>query len=385
MRARLRKAALAALCTLAIVGCSSKGNTRKPTPLTDIAKPELKVDTAWSKDVGNGSGGVYSGLDIAVAEDGVYVAAANGLVEALQPDTGKRLWHTRTKAKVISGPTVNGRLVLVGTLDAQAIALKRADGSPLWRAAASSEVLAPPTASGDMVIARSGDGRVFGFDADSGALKWSFDRNEPSLSLRGLSTPLIEGSHAFVGLDNGHVVSLGLADGQLAWEQAISVPSGRTELDRLVDIDANLLMGPPGLFVVTYGSDLTLVDPATGQSLWRRTVKSYTGMVLGDGHLFVTDDDGLVWAFDAETGALLWKQEALKYRQLSPPGYFDGHVVVGDYKGYLHWLAPDDGRVIARSRLGSDPITAPPAASSKYLYVMDVSGRIKALEVHPAR
>ncbi|MDB5986718.1 MAG: outer membrane protein assembly factor BamB, partial [Nevskia sp.] len=278
-----------------------------------------------------------------------------------------------------------GNLVLVGSADGQVIALKRAKGEQAWRAQASSEVLAAPVGSGNTVVVKAGDGREYGLDADSGERLWAFDRNVPNLTLRGLSPPLISGNRVYVGFDSGKLAALNLADGNVAWEQTISVPTGRTDLDRFTDIDADLLVAPDGLFVVTYGGDLVLLDSETGDSRWRRSVKSYTGMALGGDKLFVTDADGLVWALDAETGAAAWKQEGLKYRSLSPPAFYKGYVVVGDYKGYLHWLSPSDGSLVARTRLGSGPIIAPPTATADLLYVMTASGKLAAYDIAPPK
>ena len=381
-------AALAAGLLLS-AGCSSKGKTREPSKLVAIKHAQLRPEEVWSHQIGDGSGGQYTDLRVALAQDAVYTASLDGVVEALNPDTGKRLWRTKTKARVAGGPTVDGDLVLVGTEDAQVIALKRTDGKEVWRATGTSEALAPPVGAGDIVVMRGVDGHLYGLNAGDGTRIWNFDRTVPDLTLRGLSAPLIMGNRIFCGLDNGHLVSLKLGDGQLIWDQPISVPTGRTVLDRLADIDADLLPAADGIFVVTFGSDLALVDPQNGQPRWRRSVKSYTGMALGGDKLFVTDADGAVWALDAETGAQVWKQEALKYRRLSPPAYFEGHIVVGDYKGYLHWLSPTDGSIVARTRLsgligGGDPIIAPPVAGPKYLYVMNSAGRLAAFEA-PAR
>jgi outer membrane protein assembly factor BamB len=134
---------------------------------------------------------------------------------------------------------------------------------------------------------------------------------------------------------------------------------------------------------VTYGGDLVLIDPATGDSRWRRSIKSYSGMALGGDKLFVTDAEGTVWALDAETGAAAWKQEGLKYRRLSPPGYYKGYVVVADFEGYLHWLSPSDGSLVARTRLGSGPVIAPPVAAEDLLYVMTAAGKLAAYDIAP--
>ena len=376
----LRGAATVVAAVL-LVACSDKGKTRTPAKLVEIPKPSIVIDQVWSESVGSGSDDLYTTLRIALTDTAMYLASVDGRVEARNPDNGKLLWRTKTKERLISGPSANGDEVLVGSARGQALALKSGDGKILWQSQVTSEVGAPLAGDPSMAIVRSVDGRVYGLDPHTGERKWGFDRVEPALTLRGMSAPLVNNGHIFVGLDNGHLVALNEADGALAWEQAISVPTGRTELDRITDIDADLLLGADGLFVVTYGSDLAAVDPSNGQAYWRRTVKSYSGMAYGDSRLYVTDSDGDVLAFDSSSGAEVWKQEGLKYRQLSPPVMFGGYIVVGDFKGYLHWLSPDDGHFVARTRLGSDPIVAAPVAGTKFLYAMNVDGKVAAFSM----
>lgn len=385
-RAAVRGALLVvALAASALAGCSSKGKVKEPTKLVAITQPGLRPVEVWSRGAGNGGAGFYSGLDLTLEADALYAAAVDGSVFALNPKNGATIWHAETKARVISGPSVAADKILVGTLDGEVIALGRADGHPLWRSTVLSEVLAAPVGSGDVVVVRTVDGRESGLSANDGSRVWSFDRTEPELTVRGLSQPLILGNRVYTGMDNGKLAALGLADGVLAWEQNISVPTGRSPLDRLTDIDANLLAAPNGLYVVTYGNDIGLLDPTTGDSRWRRSIKSFTGMAADDKHVFVTDDDGLLWSLDAETGAAIWKQEGLKYRRLSAPAVFGGYVVAGDFQGYLHWFDINDGHVAARTRLGSDPIRAAPVTDGQRLFVTDIHGRIAAYENAPVK
>lgn len=381
----LRFALAVALSALALLACSGKVKTHEPAKLVKLAKEEVIPDDKWTRHIGNGSNGYVSGYRIASGDDGLFVASIDGHVYALNPKNGDVIWRAKTRARIISGPSLNGDQVLVGTLDGQVIALKRADGSELWRGQGPSEVLAPPVGSGHMVVAKAVDGRVYGLDSATGERRWAFDRNEPALTLRGLSTPLIIGNRVYNGLDNGKLSVLNVLDGTQVWEQTISVPTGRGELDRVDDIDADLLPGSDGLFVVTYGGDLALVDYNTGDSRWRRGVKSYSGMATGSDKLFVSDDDGTLWALDTASGAAAWKSTDLKYRRLSPPAFFKGYVVVGDYQGYLHWFSAADGKIVGRTRLGSAPITTPPVVAGDLLYVMDVAGKLRAYDNKPAK
>lgn len=365
------------LATLLLAACSGKENVRAPAELKDIANPALKPVTLWTSSSGGGK--FYDTLRPVLEPDAVFSASQKGEVRALDPATGRELWSARTGARVVSGPSVSGNAVLVGTLDGELIALKRADGAPLWRTRISSEVMAAPASDGDVVVARSVDGRLHGLSAVSGAARWSFDRSVPNLTLRGLSAPLLQDGRVFAGMDNGRVIALAAADGQPLWEQVVAAPSGRTELDRLTDIDAGLLMVGNEIYAASFGGEVACLDAETGQVLWRRSIKSHSGLTLARDLLIVTDEAGVVWALDARTGAAAWKNEDLKYRRLSPPAFFGEHVVVADFEGYLHWLSPGDGALVARVRAGSDPIRAPMVAGADRLYVLNSSGRLAAI------
>jgi outer membrane protein assembly factor BamB len=373
--------ALVLLLALLLAACSKDGRVRKPTPLQDIVSPQVKLRTAWTAQVGRGSDRYHSALAPAVAVDAVFAADVRGRVHAYEPATGARIWQAETGARVISGPHVSGNAVFVGTMDGEVIALKRADGTPYWRAQISSEALAPPVSDGTLVIARGGDGMVHALSAVSGSRSWVFDRSVPNLTLRGLGQPLIEGPLTFIGMDNGRVVALRMLDGQPVWEQLITAPTGRNELERLNDVDGQLLLDGGDLFVASFGGEVVRISGSSGQVLWRRALKSYTGMVRAGNFVVISDEAGVVWGLDAETGAAAWRNEDLKYRRLSPVQVFDGHVVVGDLEGYLHWLDVRDGRLVARNRVGSKPIRALPAAGDGLLYVLNQTGRLAAIRI----
>lgn len=370
---------IAAPVLLAIAACSGKAKVREPAELTKIENPTVKPERAWSARAGNGTGKLASELQLRLEPDALFAADVGGRVYAFNPASGKLIWRSDTDARLIAGPGVSGNAVIVGTLDAEVIALKRADGSELWRRTISSEVLGPPAGDGDLVVARAVDGRVYGLSAGSGDWLWAFDRVVPSLVLRGISAPLISGNRVIVGMDNGRLASLNLADGVAQWEQAVAVPTGRTELERLTDIDADMIDGPDCIYAASFGGEVACVERESGQVLWRRAIKSYSGMALSEDKLFVTDEDGLVWGLDAKTGAAAWKQDALLYRRVSAPAYFGGHVVVGDFEGYLHWIDPSDGKIVARGRVGAAPIVTAPAVGNDLLYVLNADGNITAV------
>ena len=364
----------------ALAACGDKGPVREPAELTSIANKQVTPGIVWERSPGSGDGGLESGLRLWVEEGILVTADAGGDVYALDPKNGKKLWEADTDARLVSGPTVYGDVVLLGTLDAEVLALSRKDGKAVWRTTLSSEVLAPPVGDGGIVVARCGDGKIFGLSAESGARRWSFDRAVPPLTLRGMSEPLIHEGVAIIGLDNGRAAALRVETGDVLWEEVVSAPEGRSELERIVDVDAGLLTAHGGIYALSFGGELAAIGLQEGRVAWRRPVKSATGAALFGNKLLVTDESGVVWALDAQTGAAAWKQEALKYRHLSAPAAIGGLAVVADFEGYLHWLSPDDGSIVGRVRATGDAVVAAPIVQDDRLYVLDRSGEIAVVE-----
>lgn len=365
---------------LLTAGCTSK-NLRKPAELKEIASPAIKPLTVWTASAGGGSDKQYSEMTMSLGPDALFAADLDGYIYAFDPAKGSRIWISRTRKRLVAGPTVAGDAVLAGTMDGEVLAVKRADGAAMWTTKLSSEALSPPAGDGDLVFMRSGDGRIYGLAAATGAQRWMVDRSVPTLTLRGLSPPAVIGNRVFVGLDNGRVLGLRTSDGQVAWEQVVTAPTGRNELDRITDIDAPLLSDGGELYAASFGGEVACLDDETGQILWRRAIKSYSGLARADSVVVVTDDDGTIWGLDATSGSALWKNEELKYRRLSAPAVYQNYVVVGDFQGYLHWLDAKDGHFVARNRAGSDPIRTAPLVGDDLLYVLSSTGHIAALKL----
>lgn len=379
--------ALLAASLAGITACSTfskkeKAVVEQPAKLTDIDSPSVTPRKAWHTSAGALPRKDYYSLQLALDDHAVYAADGQGRVSAFDAATGKREWQLDTKSRLVSGPGVSGAALVLGTLDGEVITIDRAKATPLWRAGVSSEVLAVPEGDDDeVIVTRGGDGRLFGLAAQDGQRLWTFDRAVPTLSLRGTSRPLVHDGQIFVGLDSGKVVSLDLATGKLRWETTVSQPGGRSEVERLVDLDADLVLDGDTLYAVSYGGQIAALNATTGETRWKHELSSYSGLAIDSNHLYATDREGRVWAFDRQSGATAWKQEALKYRRLTRPAIQNGYVVVGDFQGYLHWLAPADGKLAGRLRVSSNSLYAPPEVSGGLLYQLDRSGGITAVNI----
>lgn len=377
----MRHAALSVLLALTLAACGGSKTVREPpAPLPDF-EPQVRVGELWSTGVGSGAG--KRPLRLTPSFDGttLYVADARGRVSAITSDSGRRLWETDVNHAVSGATGVGDGIVVVGTPKGQVIALNKEDGKQAWAAVVSSAVVAPPAVHGGVVVVQTADGKLTALGVADGKRLWIYERGEPALSLLGTAAPLIVDEYALSGFASGKVVALNLRDGRLLWEFAVSQPRGRNEVERMVDVDAPLLIAHDMLYAASYQGKIVAVDMRTGRLQWTRDVSTFTGLDAGRGHVYLTDEKGNVLAFDQATGASVWKQDKLHGRNLSAPVYFNGYVVVGDYQGYLHWLSADDGRFVSRSRVGSDAIASRLLAGPAAVYVLNQGGTLAALQL----
>lgn len=344
------KALVTLLMLALLVGCTAAIDPiEPPVPLGDI-KAELKADHRWVRQLGKGSYAQYLQLVPLVDGERIYQADNHGRVTAYQSSNGERIWHVELDATINAGPGGSGDLLLFGG-DAEVLALNKRDGSIAWRARVSSEVLSIPAQQGNTVVVHSVDGNIIALDAASGKQRWGYSESVPTLSLRGSGNPVIVEDTVLCGTANGKVVALGLSDGSLRWESNVAVPHGRTELERMVDVDADLAVADGIVYAVSYQGNLVAMLLANGQLLWTREIASATGISVDTNMLYVTDTVGDVWALSRRGGGTMWKQTALHQRALTAPVQQGNYIVVGDYEGYLHWLSKEDGHLAGRTRI----------------------------------
>tara|TARA_B100000965_G_scaffold349872_1_gene323291 strand:+ start:5891 stop:7033 length:1143 start_codon:yes stop_codon:yes gene_type:complete len=376
----LSRCLILGLSAAVMVGCSS---SKKELPPAELEKfnAEVELDRIWKRNVGVGQGDLYNNLTPALDGLTLYAADAKGRVVALERETGKEKWEVKLKEPLSGAVGAGGGLVLVGTLDGQVITLDEADGSEKWRAQVSSEVLAAPQTNGDVVVVQTQDDKLVGLDISNGERRWIYESTLPVLTVRGHSEPVVDVRQVFAGLASGKVVALSAETGIPMWEQRVAQPTGRSELERMVDIDGRLLLDDQTLYVVSYQGNVAALDAQSGRPLWQHAASSYVGPGAGFGSVYISEADGTVQALDAGSATELWSTEALARRQLTAPVAFSNFVAVGDFEGYLHLLAQTDGRMAGRVRVDGDGLRAAPLTVGDLLFVYGNSGDLAAYKL----
>lgn len=375
---RWKRASLLALAILAVVGCSSKSTKELPPAELTATTKEVQLNKQWSRSIGDGQGKLYNLLEPAVDGPTLYVASAEGEVMALQRETGKVRWKSELKRPISGGVGVGYGMVLLGTLNGDVIALNDNDGSRKWISRVNSEVLSAPVTDGNVVVIQTQDDKLIALDASTGDQRWIYESSAPVLSLRGTGSPLLVDGLAMAGLASGKVVAVETRHGMPVWEQRVTIPQGRSELDRIVDIDGGLLLSDSILYVVSYQGRAIALDIRTGQVLWQREASSHVGLAEGFGNIYVSQANGSVESLDSRSASSLWNNDELARRQLSAPAVFSSNVVVGDLEGYIHLLSQVDGRIVGRDRVDRKGVRVKPLVVGGWMYVYGNSGKLMA-------
>lgn len=367
-----------------LAACGSKDNVEPPADLKDI-QADIQAKQVWEEDTGSGTGKHFLRLQPFLFNQVIFVADAKGQISAFNSDTGRQLWSQNTGLLFSGGVNGGADLIVAGSVEGELAGFSPEKGQELWRAKLSSEVHAVSRSVSGKLVARTNDGTLYGINALDGSVAWKHNYKVPALSLRSASVPLIVQGRVIAGLDNGHLVALSLADGKLLWEKTIASGRGRTELDRMVDIDGSLAEQNGIIYVASFQGRIAAVNMANGRLVWAHDASSVNGLTVDSKAVYYTDSDSKVWALDKNTGASLWKQDALLHRSVSAPAVLDDQVVVADYDGYLHWLSADDGRFTGRNRISGSAVLAAPTIYQNRLYVLNKSGDLSAWQIRPSK
>ncbi|MFM1886960.1 MAG: hypothetical protein RL026_2117 [Pseudomonadota bacterium] len=373
-----------AAALLGLAACSDNNKADPPAELADF-EATVRAERAWSASVGGGEPDLRLGLGVVVDGDLAYAAGHDGDVTAYAVSGGRKRWSTDTKASLSGGPGVGDGLVIVGATHGDLIALDAATGAQRWRTRVNSEILSRAVVADGRVFLRSADGRLHALSAADGKPLWSAEQTVPRLSLRGVAPPVLAGDAVISGFDNGRVLALAQRDGSTLWEATVAPPSGRTELERLNDIDSAVVVSGDDVFAVTFQGRMVRVARDSGQQWWARDLSSYRGLVVDDNSLFVSTSDGQVVKMTRATGVEEWRQDVLKNRRLSAPALLDGHVVVADLEGYVHVLDAATGALAARVKGGGERVSAPPVTAGGQVLLVDDDGKLVALRLLPLR
>ena len=367
-------------------GCSSFGwlkfwdseeEEEGPAELYSINE-SVEIYTDWAESFGNENN--FGRLIPSVYDGKVYFISSEGYLASLNEESGKVEWSKNTNDAVSGGIDVNFKTISYGTLDGDLVALDFRDGTELWRAQTSSEILTPPTTDGNMLIAQTGDGRIAGYDFKSGERQWFHQTTLPRLTLRGTSRPYINQGFIFTGFANGKIAMIYPDSGAIRFEIPVTINEGKSELERIIDIDGQSLITNDLLIAASYQGNITAINLREGRATWQEDISTIKDLTSNGNRVMAVDEKDILKAFGVATGAILWEQNDLKLRKLTSPVSIRNYIAVGDLEGYVHLLDTKNGDFLGRKKISRNPILEL-TSERNFLLAVDESGKLFKLSL----
>ncbi len=384
MLSQCARGVLVASLVTTLSACSLLEDKKKAevAQLQSLPTGTISLAKQWSRGVGNqGDDALLLALTPAVDGGTIYAANAHGGVVAISRASGDVRWKANVDAALVGAVGAGADMVFVSTDNGGVIALDAASGSERWRGQTSSQVLAAPVTNGDVVVAQSTDARVQAFDAGTGRVRWSYKASQAVLTLRGNSAPVIRSGSVFVAFDNGKVAVLDASTGLMQWERRFIVPNGRTELERIIDVQADPLLTSTDVIVASYQGAIVDIDQQSGQVKWEQKASVMRSMASADDVVYMVEGDDSVRALSMNSGNELWKSRGFENRSLSSPAVLGAYLAVADKYGYVHLLKRADGAYAGRYNIGGNGVRADLQSDGDTLYALTVSGKLYALSV----
>jgi outer membrane protein assembly factor BamB len=210
------------------------------------------LQPTWSFNAGSAVTG-----SVDVSEAVVYLADADGVVDAVNVRTGVEKWSTEVsgESKIDTTPALVGNLVIVGSVNQRLYALSESNGKVVWTTTLGSAIESSPSAVGGVLYVGDDRGDVYALTASTGKVLWKSEAGGAVKDSPAVDTTV---GDVVIGSSNGTVRALALSTGKVRW---------------------------------TY---------ATGSSITSSTV-------ILDGTVFAGAHDGTEYALHESTGKLHWK------------------------------------------------------------------------------
>jgi outer membrane protein assembly factor BamB len=185
----------------------------------------------------------------------------------------------------------------------------------------------------------------------------------------------------FAGFENGKLILVRLDNGQILWEKRVGDAVGKSELERLADLDARPILIQDTVYAAAFQSRVVSIHAPSARIVWENNTSTYQDMAADRSRLYVTDENDVVVAIDRNSGLTSWQQTAFDNRQLSAPASVGDYVVVADREGYMHLLDSNTGEQAGRVKVGS-AIIAQPVVRGDTVYIQTVDGELSGWQLN---
>lgn len=343
------------------------------------------VKQGWSADAGTGSGSAGRLTASPIVYDGkIFTLDGAATVSAFSTGGGGAQWRVPMvpqgeTAKEASGGGLaadNGRVYAVSGFGVVA-ALDPKTGKKLWEKNLGTPVRAAPTAASDRVFVVSKDGSFFCLAGADGSELWVTRGLSQTASLITATSPAVDGDIVVVPYPSGEVAALRVSDGSAVWTESLARTRQTSQLNALSDAARPAIDGGT-VFAVGHAGRLIATQQRTGERLWSLNVPgTQTPWVAGD-NVFVVDTAGQLLAISRREGKIVWTVKLPGGGSWSGPTLAGDRLWLASAKGTLVGVEATTGKIATQQDLGQ-PVHIAPVVAQGRMYILTDKARLISL------
>jgi outer membrane protein assembly factor BamB len=372
--------ALAASALMA-VGCASLRGGATSAPQGELSGQQV-LTARWRRLLTEAPLIEYKPQEFAAAASGarkVFVGSHGGWFYALRQYDGGLVWRKRIPAGVSSRPLylADSATVYVGGDDGVLYALDGETGKERWTYKTKGQIGGAPVYDEGMIYFTTGENRLYAVDAHSGAWRWQYEREVPEapFTIRGVSSPLVVRGRVYAGFADGYLAVLNARTGDVVWARSLA-----GDAQRFVDVDATPSLVAGVLYVSSYSGGVYAIDPADGTMKWRYEAEGAKSVWVERGRVYFASTRSGIHCLDLQ-GHLVWRQLLADAGELSSPLVLGGR--------YLVVSAAERGTYVVDARSGQlvqffspgHGVTSDPTTDGSQVYVLTNAGFLYAFAI----
>ncbi len=284
----------------------------------------------------------------AIYKDYVYVASENGILKAIDMETGEEEWDFDLESPTNSSPIVHKNRLYIGCEDGLK-AININSHEIVWEYDCDN-VASTPFFHDDVIYFGSDDGHLYGLDLDG---KVQLDKK---LDGELKSSPIVVDDSIYIGSTNGKLYSIG-TDKQKNWDF--------TTGDEILSSPAHSKKG------IVFGSsdgNIYCLNESNGDLIWKvdlnNKVISSPTVDEHDNNVFIGSDEGNLTCLDVRDGTVKWSHStgdkvestaAIKDNLLAFGSNNCNLYVLNKYTGAEEFTY-NPGTILFNSKITSSPV-----------------------------
>ncbi len=338
---------------------SFRGNPQ----LTGVAETQLpeKLDLLWAFQAGD-----MIESTAAVVDDTVYIGALDGILYAIDTQTGKSTWKYEATDSIKSAPSIKEGVIYFGDGGGIFHAVDIATRKKRWQYTTEGEIISSANFFGDRVLFGSYDGFLYCLNIKNGELAWKY---ETEGYVHG--TPAIYENFVIVTGCDSYLRVINITDGTQKQEVNLGAYVGASPA--ILRTNAESQNRPKSYaYCGTYGNEILGVDLTSGEIAWRyqhpvRQLPFFASAAVTNNIVLIGGRDKMMHALTPEKGEPIWTYTA-KTRIESSAVVVGNRVFFGTTRGVFLALDITTGDSVWEFDTAS-PIVSSPSVADGRIYI----------------